>query len=57
MKQLLFVFILLNSITFSAYAGVLTGAVVNSDGEAMEGVLVRLTETQRGMSESVYTNS
>ena len=40
----------------SAEAGVLTGTVSNTDGEAMEGVLVRLTDNATGVSESVYTD-
>lgn len=42
---------------FNAQAGVLTGTVTNTDGEAMEGVLVRLTDGATGVSESVYTDA
>ncbi len=41
----------------NAQAGVLTGNVTNTDDEAMEGVLVRLTDEAAGISESVYTDS
>lgn len=40
----------------AAQAGVLTGTVSDNDGDAMEGVLVRLTDPIAGVSESVYTD-
>lgn len=39
-----------------ATAGVLTGTVKDDKGNAMEGVLVRLTDDIMGVSESVYTS-
>ena len=49
--------LLLPFLAFSAQAGVLTGQVSNEAGEAMEGVLVRLTDNRAGISESVYTDA
>ena len=44
------------SIVVSASAGTLTGTVKSADGKAMEGVMVRVTDDEIGVSESVYTN-
>jgi len=44
-------------LAFPAAAGTLTGMVKNADGEAMNGVLIRVTDSSSGVSESVYTNA
>jgi streptogramin lyase len=43
------------SIALSAGAATLTGTVKNAEGEPMEGVLIRVTDDDIGVSESVYT--
>ena len=40
----------------STTAATLTGKVTNSDGETMNGVLIRVTDDANGISESVYTD-
>lgn len=40
-----------------ASAGVLTGTVADTQGNALHGVLVRLTDQASGISESVYSNA
>lgn len=57
MKPLSFVVLLSAAIAAPAYAGVLTGTVLDTQGNAMDGVLVRLTDQSSGISESVYSNS
>ncbi|MEE4282277.1 MAG: carboxypeptidase-like regulatory domain-containing protein, partial [Pseudomonadales bacterium] len=48
--------ILLSILALPASAGTLTGKVVNHEGKSLEGVLIRVTDDARGVSESVYTN-
>jgi hypothetical protein len=43
-------------LTTSAGAGVLTGTVKGNDGQALHGVMVRLTDAKSGVSEAVFTN-
>lgn len=49
--------LLLLSLATPAAAATLTGAVSDSAGKPLEGVLVRLSDDQSGMSESVYSNA
>lgn len=44
------------AVALPADAGVLTGTVSDHQGNAMEGVLVRVTDDVMGVSESVYTS-
>jgi streptogramin lyase len=39
-----------------AHAGVITGTVSSPEGDALNGVMVRLTDAESGRSESVYTD-
>ena len=57
MKPLGFVLLLSAAIAAPAYAGVLTGTVLDTQGNALVGVLVRLTDEASGISESVYSNA
>jgi streptogramin lyase len=44
------------SFALTASAATLTGTVKSSDGDAMKGVLIRVSNEATGVSESVYTN-
>lgn len=57
MQQLKLIVFLSVVIAVPAYAGVLTGMVLDTQGKAMEGVLVRLSDEASGVSESVYSNA
>lgn len=50
-------FVATTTAAFPAAAGVLTGNVTDASGKALEGVLVRLTDPEIGVSESVFTNA
>ncbi|MDO3720261.1 carboxypeptidase regulatory-like domain-containing protein [Marinobacter sp. chi1] len=41
----------------SASAAVITGKLTNNEGEAIAGAIVRLSDVQNGLSESVYTGA
>jgi streptogramin lyase len=58
MKKMLLIVALLVSTaaSFQAHSGVLKGLVSNADGVAMRGVMIRLTDPESGVSESVYSN-
>jgi streptogramin lyase len=43
--------------TGTALAGTLSGTVKNSDGKGMEGVMVRLSDADTGVAESIFTDS
>ena len=45
------------AMTGSALADTLTGKVSTSEGKALEGVMVRLTDERSGISESVYSDA
>ena len=57
MKKHYMIALLAGALTMPTYAGVLSGKIVDTNGSALEGVLVRLTDQISGMSESVYTNA
>jgi streptogramin lyase len=48
--------ILAAAMSVPAVAGVLSGTVTDDKGKALHGVLVRLTDSNSGISEAVYTN-
>ena len=43
-------------INTSAWGGILKGTITDDQGDAMEGVMVRVTDDVLGVSETVYTN-
>ena len=43
-------------LTVTSYAATLTGIVKDAAGDAMHGVMVRVTDDANGVSESVYTD-
>ena len=43
-------------ISTSALGGILKGKITDDQGDAMEGVMVRVTDDVLGVSETVYTN-
>jgi streptogramin lyase len=45
------------AVNMPIHAGVLSGSVKSIGGKPLEGVMVRLTDDQSGMSESVYTDA
>ncbi len=47
---------LTTAVALPAAAGTFSGAISDTDGNAMQGVLIRVTDRVSGMSESIYSN-
>lgn len=56
-KLKLLLLVVAANFAMTASAATLTGTVKNSNGKAMEGVLIRVSNEATGVSESVYTNT
>ena len=56
-KTILFMSFIIGALmTLSVSANTLSGVIKDAEGNAMKGVLVRVTDAQSIVSESVYTN-